>query len=209
MTGGTLKFEFAQRVRHCRAAVLAGLVSGLLSIGSASAAVVINFDELANDAGIHATGNNGIGGTFNVTKLGSEVFHLSSPAIPNGYAADATLSRIGISNTSAGFLVNILESVGGPLSDQVWVHRLNNIFTVIDFISDPTQFVTGVTPFATVVETGFSQKVLDYRNDRGDLVSIFVTSDLDVPEPGSLALVGVALVGLAAAAKRRSVPAGR
>ena len=118
------------------------------------------------------------------------------------------MSRIGISNTSAGFLVNILESTGGPLSDQVWVHRLDNLFTVIDFISDPSQFVTGVAVFATVVETGFSQKVLDYHNDRGELVSIFITSDLDVPEPASLALVGVALLGLAVTAKRRSMWAG-
>ena len=208
MNAEKLRSGWALRARQFHAALLAGLTFGLLSVGGASAAVVIHFDELANDAGIHATGNNGIGGSFDVTKLGVEVFHLSSPVVPNGYPADATLSRIGISNTSAGFLVNILESTGGPLSDQVWVHRLDNLFTVIDFISDPSQFVTGVAVFATVVETGFSQKVLDYHNDRGELVSIFITSDLDVPEPASLALVGDALLGLAVTAKRRSMWAG-
>ena len=183
--------------------VLVALATLALTAGSSSAAVVINFDELPNDAGIHLTGLDFAANPIDVTKLGSETFHISTPAVPGGYSPDAILSRIGISRTSAGFLVNILESAGGPISDQVWVHQFIPAFTVIDFISDPDQFVVGVNPFATVVETGTLQNVLNYNNDRGELVSINVNSDLDVPEPATLALVSAALFGIAATRRRK------
>ena len=74
--------------------------------------MIILFDELANEAGIHATGDLNSVRSIDVTKLGAESFHLLSPIVPSGYAADATLSRIGISRTGPEFLVNVLESVG-------------------------------------------------------------------------------------------------
>ena len=186
---------------------LVALTALALTAGSASAAVVLNFIELANEAGIQLTGVAFNGGLINVTKLNSETFAISSPAVPLGYVPDAIVSRIGISQTNPGILVNILESAGGPLSDQVWVHRLNGNFTVIDFISDPAQFVTGITANFTVVETGALQNVLTYNNDRGESVTINVLSDLDVPEPASLALVGAALLGIVATRKRRAARA--
>ena len=186
--------------------VLVALATLAFTAGNSSATVIINFDELPNEAGIHVTGVAFNGSLFDFTKLGSETFHISSPVVPPGYSPDAILSRIGISGSSAGFLVNILESAGGPISDQVWVHQFISQFTVIDFISDPAQFVSGVVPFATVVETGSSQNVLNYNNDRGELVSINVTSAIDVPEPATLALVGAAILGMAAM-RRRKLPA--
>lgn len=198
---------FSMNLRYPLKWALAALTTLVLTAGNASAAVVLNFIELANDAGIQLTGVNANGSLINVTKLNSETFGISSPAVPNGYVPDAIVSRIGVSRTSQGFLVNILESVGGPLSDQVWVHVLGGAFTVIDFISDPAQFVTGVTPFATVVETGALQNVLTYNNDRGETVTINVLSNLDVPEPASLALVGAALLGIVATRKRRAARA--
>lgn len=77
---------------------------------------------------------------------------------------------------------------------------------MIDFISDPAQFDAGIAD-VTVVETGALQNVLNYNNDQGELVSINVLSDTDVPEPAGLALVGVALLGLAVT--RKHLPAGR
>ena len=183
--------------------VLAAFTALAFTAGNSSAAVVINFDELPNEAGIHLGGVAFDGSLINVTKLGSEIFHISSPAVPGGYSPDAILSHIGISRSGPDLLVNILESTGGPISDQVWVHQFAPLFTVIDFISDPAQFVLGVTPFATVVETGSSQNVLNYNNDRGELVSINVTSD--VPEPGTFALVGAAMLGMAAMRRRKPV----
>ncbi len=178
--------------------VLAALATLALTAGSASARVV-SFIELPNEAGIQMQADDGT----DVTKLGSETFHLSSPSVPVGYPADATVSHIGISLSGGYYLADILESAGGPLSDQVFVHILNGLFTVIDFISDPDQFVTGVTPTVTVVETGSLQNVLNYNNDRGELVSINVLSDLELPEPTTALLLPAALVGLLGCSRRQ------
>ena len=157
----------------------------------------MNFIELANEAGIRMTADNGA----DVTKLGSEVFYLSSPFVPSGYPVDATVNQIGTSTSGFEALINILESPGGPLSDQVWLHHINSVFTVIDFISDPAQFVTSVAPFATVVETGSLQNVLNYTNDQGGNVSIYVQSD--IPEPATALLFPIALAGLLANSRRQ------
>ena len=167
---------------------LAVLATLALTAGSASADVIISFVEQPNGS-IHLGGVDAFGNVIDVTKPNSETFHISSPAVPQGYSPDAILSHIGISQTSNGYLVNILDRPGGPISDQVYVHQFIPAFTVIDFVSDPSQFFTGVTPFATAVETGFLQNVLNYQNDRGELVSINVASA--IPEPASIALFGI------------------
>jgi|GEM_PF-5125856 len=173
-------------LRHFRDALLVAVVA---VAGHAQAGVIINFDELPNEAGIHLTGFDISGNPIDVTKLGgAESFHISSPVVPGGYSPDAILSHIGISHSSNGYLVNILESPDGPISDQVHVYQFIPIFTVIDFISDPDQFVAG-TPDATFVETGDLQNVLNYSNDRGELVSINVRSDVEaVPEPSTIVM---------------------
>src|SRR5262249_52244058 len=95
------------------------------------------------------------------------------------------------------YLFDILESPGGPISDQVYVHTLTGArFTVIDFLSDPNTFVD-LTPTATVVETGNLQLVGTYLNDFGEQVSLNVRSD--VPDTGStVSLLGLGMLGIGA-----------
>jgi hypothetical protein len=168
--------------------------------------VVLNFVELPNEGGIHLTGD------LDVTKLGSETFRVSAPGCVNivGCNPDATLNQI---DTNDEFLVNILESPGGPISDQVWVHRflpdtLGSL--VIDFHSDDgTPFATG-GPGAivtSVVETGSLQPVLTYTSTAGTVINISVLSDVEsVPAPATLLLVGAALLGIAITRRRKLEP---
>ena len=60
------------------------------------------------------------------------------------------------------------------------------------------------TIVSTVVETGSLQLALSYPNEgNGELVTINVGSALDIPEAVTLALVGVALLGIATTGRRK------
>src|SRR5262249_16881042 len=145
-----------------------------------SAAVLLNFQELANEGGIHLTGTASDGTPIDVTLSGSETFRVSAPGcttIP-GCNPNFTTMQIG---TETEFLVNILERAGGPLSDQIHFHRISAAAgsQFIDFISDPASFDTA-GPGAivtTVVETGSVQSGLTYTSDAQAPVTISFASD--------------------------------
>jgi hypothetical protein len=156
---------FSLQLRKHVKFVLVALATFALTAGSSSAAVTLNFIELPNEGGINLTGTDSAGTPIDVSKLASETFRVSAPgctSIP-GCNPDFTTGQIG---TASEFLVNILESAGGPLSDQVFVHRISTAggSQVIDFISDESPFVTAGpnTTVSTVVETGNLQFALSY-----------------------------------------------
>jgi hypothetical protein len=191
---------FSLHLRSRLRIVSVAVVTLALIAGNSSATVILNFIEPPNDGGIHLTGTEANGTPIDVTLSGSETFRVAAPACTMiaGCNPNFTTAQIGSQNQTE-YLVNILESPGGPLSDQVWVHRLatGGGVQVIDFFSD-SGFVTGGpgAVVTTVVETGSVQSVLSYPNDNnGQPVNISVLSA--VPEPGTLALLGLAAVGLA------------
>jgi len=190
--------------------VVVALAIVALAAGSASAVVTLNFIELPNEGGITLTGTESDGTLINVPLLGSETFRVSAPgctAIP-GCNPNFTTGQIG---TQTEFLVNILESPGGPLSDQIHVHRLTSAggSQVIDFISDGAPFhVAGPGAIVTtLVETGALQSGLTYNSEGtgNPPVNIFFLSEVSeaVPAPGTLSLLGLGLAILGVSWRKR------
>src|SRR5262245_66232825 len=117
--------------------ILIALATLVMTTASSLAGpITINFLELSPDeTGIRVTGTDVNGNAITVPdKLGAETYRISAPGCTaiSGCNPDTTLGGIG---TATEYLVNILESAGGPISDQVWVHRISSSggSQVIDF----------------------------------------------------------------------------
>ena len=172
-------------------------------IAPSAHARLITFDELA-DGSISVT----IDALAPRIKPNAESYRLCVPSLGTTNGCDSTISLIGISFTADFYLFNILESAGGPLSDQVYVHRIpgacaNGFCTVIDFISDPAQFIN-LQANATVVETGAVQSVGSYISDDAGTVQLRIRSDIDVPLPSTIALLGIGMAGIGVSRRKKS-----
>src|SRR5215467_3569626 len=198
---------FSLHIRQHLQILLVSLTMIALVAGSASAVVTLNFSELPNEGGIHLTGTESSGAPIDVTLLGSETFRVSAPActaIP-GCNPNFTTGQIG---TETEFLVNILESPGGPLSDQIHVHRIASAAgsQVIDFLSDDGTPFDTAGPGAivtTLVETGSLQSGLAYTSAGGTPVNIsFISEVSEAPEPATLPLLAIGIGAVLALSRR-------
>ena len=182
------------------AATLWTLMSAAPAAAGPVVGIVLDFTELANEGGITVTETGGPQGNGSLGPVSGETVTIS--ASPTGFTG---------LGTSASYLFNLLEPGGNTISDQVIVTGTGGCGpdcggdpVSVRFTSDPAQFQTTAAN-VTTTENGTRQFVGSYLNDRGLLVSIFVTSDVDaaVPAPATLLLLCAGLTGLAGTAWRR------
>jgi hypothetical protein len=98
--------------------------------------------------------------------------------------------------------VNLTDPVTGAISDMISTEPFPEGGTVLDFVSDP--FITPGSPTGvvqTLVETGGWQDISSYFNLPAE--TLFAFSDVETPEPTTLALLGSGLIGLVMIRRRR------
>lgn len=135
--------------------------------------------------------SNGLNGTFTNTEQCCELFSF-------GYQTDAKASA-----TQSLFAL-LVEPDGTTPSDLVQVDTTSGSTQVFVHVrSDPAAIEVPENTLQ-VVEDGTFQNLISFGKQDGSLDTIALRSDVDVPEPSALALVGSAFIGFVLVRRRLS-----
>jgi hypothetical protein len=135
---------------------------------------------------------------------------IDDPNNPNAPQFFPAFAPAPAGTTVSGINLYELAVTSGTISDQIWIQpnpaaggQLYLYFSSDPFVPGQTDMPSNVPVVKNLVEDGTIQDVSQYFSASLPSGSIAVQSDLNVPEPGTLGLLGAGAVGLLAFAWRK------
>jgi PEP-CTERM motif len=159
------------------------------------------------------TGTNTLIGEDSKVKIGSTTFPAGSLEVANASGRDSVVTvtwtiAAGLVPTvamgTASLAVTVVQSDGNPTSLQLFVNNLSQgTFSIPGNTANDTNYFALSAAAQTALAGGGSMKLVINGDTGWDMT--LDSFGINVPEPGSVALVGLALLGAGAAARRRKV----